>query len=31
MAKKADESNQEYTDRAVNSVSPTYCGAKFYN
>jgi hypothetical protein len=31
MAKKKDESYQEYRDRVLNPLSPTFCGAKFYN
>lgn len=31
FAKKGDESYQEYRDRAINSVSPAFCGAKWYN
>jgi organic radical activating enzyme len=29
--KKGDESYQEYRDRAINSISPSFCGAKWYN
>ena len=29
--KKSDESYQEYRDRAINSISPSFCGAKWYN
>lgn len=28
---KPNESYQEYRDRAVDSISPTFCGAKWYN
>jgi len=31
IAKKHDESYQEYRDRAINSISPSFCGAKWYN
>ncbi len=31
FAKKGEESYQEYRDRAINSVSPSFCGAKWYN
>jgi len=31
IAKKHDESYQEYRDRVVNKVSPAFCGAKWYN
>lgn len=31
FAKKDDESYQEYRDRAINVVSPSFCGAKWYN
>lgn len=31
FAKKEDESYIEYRDRAVNSISPSFCGAKWYN
>ena len=31
FAKKGDETYQEYRDRAINSVSPAFCGAKWYN
>lgn len=29
--KKGDETFQEYRDRAINSISPSFCGAKWYN
>lgn len=31
MPKKPDESLTEYRDRVINSVSPSYCAAKWYN
>jgi len=31
FAKKGNESYQKYRDRAINSVSPAFCGAKWYN
>ena len=31
MAKKPEESYQEYRDRAINPISPSFCGAKWYN
>lgn len=31
FAKKPNESFQEYRDRAINSLSPSFCGAKWYN
>ena len=31
FSKKENESYVEYRDRAVNSVSPSFCGAKWYN
>ena len=31
IAKKQDESYQEYRDRAINPISPSFCGAKWYN
>jgi len=31
MGKKQDESFAEYRDRAINSISPSFCGAKWYN
>jgi organic radical activating enzyme len=31
FAKKGDETYQQYRDRAINSVSPAFCGAKWYN
>ena len=31
FAKKGEESYQEYRDRAINSISPSFCGAKWYN
>ena len=31
FAKKEGESYQEYRDRAINSISPAFCGAKWYN
>ena len=30
-AKKDSESYTEYRDRAINSISPSFCGAKWYN
>jgi len=30
-AKKGDETFQEYRDRAINSLSNSFCGAKWYN
>ena len=29
--KSATESNQEYRDRVLNTLSPSFCGAKWYN
>lgn len=31
MPKKQDESYQQYRDRAIDSISPSFCGAKWYN
>ena len=31
IAKKHEESYVEYRNRAVNSISPSFCGAKWYN
>ena len=31
IAKKQEESYQEYRDRAINPISPSFCGAKWYN
>lgn len=31
MYKKANESFQEYRDRVVDQISPSFCGAKWYN
>jgi organic radical activating enzyme len=31
IAKKPEESYQEYRDRVVNPISPAFCGAKWYN
>ena len=31
FAKKEEESYQEYRDRAINSISPAFCGAKWFN
>jgi len=31
FSKKPNESFQEYRDRAINSLSPSFCGAKWYN
>ena len=31
MFKKHDESYQDYRDRALDSISPSFCGAKWYN
>lgn len=31
MAKRPNESYQQYRDRAVDSISPSFCGAKWYN
>lgn len=31
MAKLPKESYQEYRDRAINPISPSFCGAKWYN
>jgi len=31
FSKKENESYVEYRDRAVNSISPSFCGAKWYN
>lgn len=31
FSKKGDESYTEYRDRAVNKISPSFCGAKWYN
>ena len=31
FAKKENESFQQYRDRAINSLSPSFCGAKWYN
>jgi organic radical activating enzyme len=31
MPKKSNESLTEYRDRAIDSVSPSFCGAKWYN
>lgn len=31
MAKRPNETYQEYRERAINSISPSFCGAKWYN
>lgn len=31
IAKKQDETYQEYRDRVINNISPSFCGAKWYN
>lgn len=31
MPKKPEESYQQYRDRVVDSISPSFCGAKWYN
>src|SRR6056300_610520 len=31
FAKKQNETFQQYRDRAINSLSPSFCGAKWYN
>lgn len=31
MPKKANESYQDYRERVINSISPSFCGAKWYN
>lgn len=31
MTKKFNESYQQYRDRVIDSISPSYCGAKWYN
>lgn len=31
MAKKHDETNVEYRDRVIDSISPSFCAAKWYN
>jgi organic radical activating enzyme len=31
IAKRIDETYQEYRDRAINSISPSFCGAKWFN
>jgi hypothetical protein len=31
MPKKQGESYQEYRDRAIDTISPSFCGAKWYN
>ena len=31
MPKKQNESLSEYRDRIINSISPSYCAAKWYN
>jgi hypothetical protein len=31
MAKRPNESYQDYRDRAINPISPSFCGAKWYN
>jgi hypothetical protein len=31
MAKQPSESYTDYRDRAINSISPSFCGAKWYN
>lgn len=31
FGKKWDETYQEYRDRTINSISPSFCGAKWYN
>jgi hypothetical protein len=31
MAKRPEETYQEYRDRAINPISPSFCGAKWYN
>lgn len=31
FAKKENETFQEYRDRAINKLSPSFCGAKWYN
>jgi hypothetical protein len=31
MAKKPNETYQQYRDRAIDSISPSFCGAKWYN
>lgn len=31
MSKKPDESLQQYRDRVINSISPSFCAAKWYN
>ena len=31
FGKQWDETYQEYRDRSINSISPSFCGAKWYN
>ena len=31
FSKKPEETYLEYRDRAINSISPSFCGAKWYN
>lgn len=31
IAKKSEETYQEYRDRIINPISPSFCGAKWYN
>ena len=31
FSKKQNESYQEYRDRAINTISPSFCGAKWFN
>jgi hypothetical protein len=31
MAKRSNETYQEYRDRVINPISPSFCGAKWYN
>lgn len=30
MAKRKDESYQDYRDRAIDTISPSFCGAKWH-
>ena len=30
-AKRPNETHQEYRDRVINKLSPSFCGAKWYN
>ena len=31
ISKKKDESYQQWRDRTINKISPSFCGAKWYN